>query len=694
MPAFLILLGLLLPPQTGRLLNSFETFDEIRQVKVLNAQVATSTDYASEGKHSLRVTFAPAEWPHVQLTPEIPWDLSQCGAISIDITNPSQESINFGIRIDDDASGNGWLHSRTATGAVDPATAQTVTVVIGPDPASIGMRGLPPYPDRKSLTAVGGGTFDLHHVVNLQVFLHKPAKTTILHLDNICSLPPISLKHIVDTFGQYTGADWPGKIHKAADFAAQRKEEAADLMAHLGPADRDRFGGWLTGPKLSGTGFFRTEKQNGKWWLVDPDGRLFFSYGMDAMGLEPEATFMTGRDEMFSWRPFKDDPLHQFLRHDENVHMGPVKSGDTFNFCSSNLYRKLGPDFQVDWRAASLERLTSWGFNTIGNWSDEGFIKNGHVPYVATAGVAGSFARVSSGSDYWGQMPDPFDPAFARAAVHSLTGVALKVQDDPWCLGYFVDNELSWVGDGPEARYGLGIGALAAPKGSPAKEALVHQLQKKYVDIASLNTAWKTHFKDWDAMFEPTKLDGSLNAGQRADLSAFVHEFARQYFRVVRSALKELDTKHLYLGCRFAWHGPEAEEAAAEFCDVISYNIYAPKLDSAEWEHVNKLGKPCIIGEFHFGSLDRGMFHPGLVSTPNQAARAAMYDDYVRSVLKHPAFVGCHWFQYIDEPLTGRSFDGENYNIGFVSITDTPYTEMVGAARKVHAEGYRVRSGG
>ncbi len=47
-----------------------------------------------------------------------------------------------------------------------------------------------------------------------------------------------------------------------------------------------------------------------------------------------------------------------------------------------------------------------------------------------------------------------------------------------------------------------------------------------------------------------------------------------------------------------------------------------------------------------------------------------------------------------DQPLTGRQYDGENYNIGFVTVTDTPYPEMVKAAREVHAEAYRRRWGG
>ena len=42
-------------------------------------------------------------------------------------------------------------------------------------------------------------------------------------------------------------------------------------------------------------------------------------------------------------------------------------------------------------------------------------------------------------------------------------------------------------------------------------------------------------------------------------------------------------------------------------------------------------------------------------------------------------------FQYSDHPITGR-FDGENYQIGFVDICDTPYTETIAASREMGAD--------
>lgn len=178
----------------------------------------------------------------------------------------------------------------------------------------------------------------------------------------------------------------------------------------------------------------------------------------------------------------------------------------------------------------------------------------------------------------------------------------------------------------------------------------------------------------------------------RADLLQFVKRFAEQYFLVVSTELKKADPNHLYLGCRFSRSTPDEVRAAARFCDVVSFNIYAPRIDPDQWSFLNDLNKPCIIGEFHFGALDRGMFSPGLGAAEDEQRRGTMYQEYVRSVLDQPAFVGCHWFEYVDEPLRGR-WDGENYNIGFVSVTDTPYPELVAAAKAVHHEMYARRFG-
>ena len=63
------------------------------------------------------------------------------------------------------------------------------------------------------------------------------------------------------------------------------------------------------------------------------------------------------------------------------------------------------------------------------------------------------------------------------------------------------------------------------------------------------------------------------------------------------------------------------------------------------------------------------------------------------SVIDNPYFVGAHWFQYIDSPITGRAFDGENYNVGFVTMADVPYQEMVNDAKELNSTLYSTRFG-
>ena len=87
------------------------------------------------------------------------------------------------------------------------------------------------------------------------------------------------------------------------------------------------------------------------------------------------------------------------------------------------------------------------------------------------------------------------------------------------------------------------------------------------------------------------------------------------------------------------------------------------------------------------------MFKPGLAPVCDQTERARSFTRFVEGCLQHPLIVGCHWFQYRDQPLLGRG-DGEAYQIGFVDVCDRPYPEICRAARKLGAELYEKRSRG
>jgi len=149
-----------------------------------------------------------------------------------------------------------------------------------------------------------------------------------------------------------------------------------------------------------------------------------------------------------------------------------------------------------------------------------------------------------------------------------------------------------------------------------------------------------------------------------------------------------LRPNQLYMGCRFAWVNDRAARAAGKFCDIVCYNRYRYSVE--ELRLPGEIDMPLIIGEFHFGALDRGMFHTGLRKTANQEDRADKYRDYVQGALRNPYIVGTHWFQYKDQATTGRG-DGENYQIGFIDICDKPYPEIVRACREVGYNLYEYR---
>jgi hypothetical protein len=114
------------------------------------------------------------------------------------------------------------------------------------------------------------------------------------------------------------------------------------------------------------------------------------------------------------------------------------------------------------------------------------------VPYTLPLSIVGDYASISTGMDWWGGMPDPFDPRFAMATERAVAIAARDHRDDPWLIGYFADNELAWAGPGddPKARYALAYGTLRMTTDVPAKRAFLKQLRDKYRNQEGLSKAW------------------------------------------------------------------------------------------------------------------------------------------------------------------------------------------------------------
>ena len=627
---------------------------------------------------AVRVEFQKAAWPGVRFEAGKAYgamDWSAVGGLALDLRNPGGKPLDVHVRVDDDPKANGAVHCRQGHATVGPR--ERVTLVFPMEATAPGMRAGPAMETGKSSRRMQatGRPLDCSHIVAFLVFLAKPDQPRSLELFGVRWLPKPELSGIVDSFGQYTRAEWPGKLHAETELTERGAKEQRWLHEHPRVTDRDEFGGWKKGPQLKATGFFRAEQRDGCWWLVTPNGHLFWSIGSTCVRPESSGP-IKGRETMFEALP------EEF-----------AKKGHA-DFYRLNLARKYGENWLAEWVGTTCARLPAWGFNTIANWSASDTFRAHKVPYTATVSCGGLlFISAEEYKHVPGparRLPDFFNERFPEHYEAAIAKATAEWRDDPWCIGYFVDNELawdSWAQLGTGGEYLTAREAIGAPPTLSARQAFVKLLRVKYSDVEAFAKAWGVAVRSWD---DPVTIKPvQLNAASRADCSAFMTALAERYFSVVSAAMKKHTPNQLYLGCRFAIRPKEVVAVAAKYCDVVSFNIYADTVDPEKWKSANDLGKPVVIGEFHFGATDRGMFHTGLRPTKSQAERAKAYAKYVRSVLAMPAFVGCHWFQYVDQPLTGR-FDGENYNIGLVSVTDTPYPELTAEARKVNAQVYQL----
>jgi len=706
--------------------------------------------------NELKVNFNSKEnsYSAINFTPATPWDWSSFTDfnLALDIANSGEHSVQLYLNITDIDGANYTRTVSVARGEANTYYAKMAGHDLGTPEGDENVElnfnsGLRSNPDtwesdefqfvsmwgKKNLNVSGIKTITL----SVQSALHD--KTVTINNIRLRKNPKFNTKyltHIVDKFGQNAKQDFPLKVKSTADLIKQRYNERKLLDGKL-TQGFSTFGGWLDGPKLKATGFFRTEKVNDKWSLVDPEGYLYFATGIDIIRLS-NSTTMTGydfdqnilakkdpndvtpedsqglnmvkaeavptryvasktRQQLFTWLPSYDEPLGKHYGYRKSAHSGPLKHGETYSFYSANLERKYGgnnADYLQKWREVTVNRMKSWGFTSLGNWTDPSYYDNNQVPYFANGWIIGDFKTVSSGNDFWAPLPDVFDPVFTERAMVTAKTIAEQIKNNPWCVGIFIDNEKSFGrSESKESLYGIVLHTLQRDGNDvPTKAEFTRLMKSKYKNINKLNQAWDKNIPSWKAFNKG--IDSTFNTDEQVkDYSILLTAYADKYFSVVDNALKTHTPNHMYLGARFPdWGKPiEVVKASAKYVDVVSYNIYKEGIHPKSWKFLEEIDMPSIIGEFHIGARDTGLFHPGLIHASDQEDRAKMYKDYMSSVINNPYFIGAHWFQYIDSPITGRAYDGENYNVGFISVTDTPYPPMVKAAKELHSTMYEKR---
>jgi hypothetical protein len=404
------------------------------------------------------------------------------------------------------------------------------------------------------------------------------------------------------------------------------------------PVNISRWGGWQDHHESKGEGFFRVKMaENGRWWLIDPEGYRFIHVGVAGVykGIEKIAADTT-RDKFPSTKAWSD---------------------------------------------FTLKLLRDAHFNGLGGWTERTAIYDNPLvlPYTVSLDFAGDFGRklgithVNPGQiGYINEVPPIFHPDFPDWCDSYAKQKISELKEDPMLIGYFSDNELPF-------RRELLDNSL---KLDPAIKA-----------VAPLREAAEA----WVLARKGPKYNINQSQLSDEDRIAFLCEACDRYYRLVAHALLKYDPNHLFLGSRF--HGrvtqePTVFKAAGKYADVISVNLYhawSAKPDRLSmW--TKESGRPILVTEFYAKGMDTGMENANgagwVVKT--QQDRGAFYQNFTLSLLAAKNVVGWHWFKYRDNEHFDSQAQKSNRdsNKGIVTWDYQPYIPLIDMMKELNVNVY------
>ncbi len=476
---------------------------------------------------------------------------------------------------------------------------------------------------------------------------------------------------LLDGLGQLRLADWPGKTRDVEEMVSRLRQQAEHANEHRWPESMGPWGGWREKRVPEATGFFHTHHDGQRWWLVDPQGQLFWSSGCDCVRPGVTAAYET-LDTALPDPPPTDGPFAA-------AHEQP---GKRFNHMLANLIHAFGPErWQTQWEALAMGQLKAFGFNTVANWSDWRAASRARFPYVRPLTL-----RFERTPRVFRDFPDVFDPAIGEDLAAFGQQLA-ESADDPAMIGYFLMNEPTWG----FAELTPAEGMLVNSVDSHTRRELGNWLQQRHGSDEVLARAWEMPVTL--AQIARGPFDARPSDAAKAELQAFSTIMARRLFDMISQAARRVDANHLNLGVRYHTVPPAwCLEAMTSF-DVFSMNCYRETVPAEQVARVAELlGRPVMIGEWHFGALDVGLPATGIGHVPDQHARGQAYRRYLEHAASLPACIGVHWFTLYDQSALGRP-DGEGYNIGFIDVAGRPYPPLADAARQAHERMHAIADG-
>ena len=419
---------------------------------------------------------------------------------------------------------------------------------------------------------------------------------------------------------------------------------------------------------VPGNGFFQVVKKGERWWLVDPRGELFYAVGTD------HVNFYSHWCQELGYAPYH--------KNAEKRH-GTVEK----------------------WGVSATERLRKWGFNLVaaGNIAEVRYQGLSHTLFVAFGSMFSSASSLVE-KVHWTGFPNVFDPRWEAYCLNLAETQCLPNRNDPWMLGYFLDNELEWYGKTHQPD-GIWTATMQWQADHTGKRALVSHVRQAHTDLAEFNRVWEQKVASWDDVLELKALPAISDRAKEVQL-AFLAEVADRYFRISTAAIRKVDPNHLIIGSRFAGNAPEwAWKACAKYCDVVSFNNY-PRVDMAteDLSHIAKVftgyyemtQKPMMITEWSFPALDAGLpcTHGAGMRVDTQEQKTHCVEMMQHLHFRLPFMVGSDYFMWADEPKEGISDTfPEDSNYGLNNVEDKPYELLTGMFTKLNPLAVKMHAG-
>ena len=488
---------------------------------------------------------------------------------------------------------------------------------------------------------------------------------------------------LIDKYGQSIQSPWTGKVRSDDDLSTADAAEALWLERHPQPEGYDQWGGmsW-TGWNETATGYYRVEKRNGYWWLITPAGNPVFYTGLsDAPALAWDMTPVTGREWLFAQLAPNSGLTAAAWGNDV---WGESGSTDYYAFIAANLITKYGSQWQQMAIARTAQRIASWGFSGLGKWCTE--VANlPLLPVIYTYSVPNLVNHM-----------DPFDTSIQSQFLSALEAQIGGQTTDSRILGWSFQNEYDGIVPADEIQSILNMGATV-----PAKQSmLTYAVQQLHTgSIADLAKHWGI------SVTTMAQLDAATPTPPADDMEQMRLYYENTLHHFIYSTFKQVDPNHLYFGFWIVpgwWVDDGDWNVEAANCDVIGYDRYAFELLEPDLTPLlARQDKPTLIGEFSFPptySLVRGYAVYASANARDDAGAGNAYARWLDAASNEPTTVGVMWFQYRDEPLSGRGpgqgvepVYGEHYAFGTTDDTDRPKYDLVSRMRAANLAAGRRR---